>query len=258
MDLAKQLSSPLKIRAGRGGVLHLSGSAVAGVSRPGLRMELIDRLFAVPTLQSLRINGSEARLRFQSGRTRLSETMEAMAAAMRKPVRDPLPLAGGEVVFSALENRAVEIRRVGQRLTFWRIDEAGPASWRCFHPLILHEGIREQVLEDLATLAGIREESASRWLPGCVVVRCRPQKITPEHLLDVLEPAILRSVHLWHHVTGDFSPRRAIINTHAIIAPVSDYLLPQFRSVSAVLLFPDHLAKSQARRSIPAQSPFHP
>jgi E1-E2 ATPase len=219
---------PLKIEALRGGIVRLSGPALEEALLPAHRREFLDRCFAVPTLNTLRLAGTgiSVDLWFQRNQIPLSESVEGLAAAMRS--RDPgaWDLAHDEIVFSASQGRAVEIYRSGPELTFWRIEAVGRDRYRCFHPLIRIGRVRKCLLEDLATLAGVREESASSLADDCILVRVQPNRVSAEHLLDVMEPAIARALEEKYPPPIEISPRRLIVNANLGLAIISDYVFP--------------------------------
>ena len=220
----------LKIRVNRAGGLRLSGPVVAAATVPERRRELIDRCFAVPILRSLRLPAratDTVLLTFEHGRARLSETLDALAAAMRAPVPGTLPLANDDAVFSLVApGRALDIYRVGQRLTFWHFEQPDPGSYRCFHPFLASRRVREQILEELGTLAGIDEETGSSLRGGYLLLRGRAQKVTPAHLLDVLEPMLSRAAPLWSEPPSELTVNRVLTTANLAIAPVADFVFP--------------------------------
>ena len=220
----------LKIRVNRTGGLRLSGPVVAAATVPERRRELIDRCFAVPILRSLRLPGratDTVQLTFEHGRARLAETLDALAAAMRAPAPDTLPLANDAAVFNLVAPaRALDIYRVGERLTFWHFEQPDPGSYRCFHPFLASRRVREQILEELGTLAGIDEESGSPRRGGYLLLRGRAQKVTPAHLLDVLEPMLSRAAPLWNEPLPPLTVNRVLNTANLAIAPVADFVFP--------------------------------
>ena len=220
----------LKIRVDRAGGLRLSGPAVAAATVPERRRELIDRCFSVPTLRSVRLPGRAADtvlLRFERGHARLSETLDALAAAMRAAVPGTLPLANEDAVFSLVApGRPLEIHRVGARLTFWRFEQPAPGDYRCFHPLLASRRVRTQILDELGTLAGLDEESGSPRRGGHLRLRGPAQKISPAHLLEVLEPMLSRAAPSWVEPRAEMTILRLLNTANLAIAPVSDFVFP--------------------------------
>ena len=234
---ADQHDSPsLKIHTSRAGMVQLSGPSVAAACVPAHRREFIDRLFAVPTLLNLRFSGKLDRvhLAFQPGGAQLSETLDGLAAAMRNADPGAWVLPNDSHIFTLTAGHPLDVFRVGQRLSFWRIDSLAEEYYRCAHPLVRYEPVRKRILEDLATLAGVEEEKASRWLPDCLLIRTQAHRVTPEHLLDVLEPAIKRGLEEVELRPLEISPRRAVINMNLTLAPISDYLAPEIGYLNAV------------------------
>ena len=218
----------LKIRPGRGGRVRLTGEALVAAAAPARRREFMDRCFGVPTLQSMRISadGAVVDLLFEKNNAQLSETLAALAAAMKTLEPGEWELANYPEVVSGCTGHSLDVYRTGQRLTFWRIEAQSPSLFRCAHPLLRLDRVREGVLEELATLAGLEDQSASRWQLDSLTVRVQAHRVTTEHLLDVLEPAIAKAVSLASVTPGEISARSAIINTNLVLAPVTDYLMP--------------------------------
>ena len=146
---------------------------------------------------------------------------------MRLPTPDRLLLSNEEAVFSILApGRALDIYRIGQRLTFWRFEQPEPGSYRCFHPLLASPRVREHLLDELGSLAGIDEESESSRRGGFLLLRGRPQQVTPAHLVQVLEPMLSRAAPLWDAPPAELTVERVLVTANLAIAPVSDLVFP--------------------------------
>ncbi len=225
--------------------LRLSGRALAGLASAPWRRELIDRCFCLSTLASLRVQRDDRiDLIFQS-EAELAETMEGLAAAMRLALAPTQTLAHDEELLRIFSGRSLEIHRVGPALSFWHIEEVAPNVYACAHPLVNHDEVREIVLDELTSLAGVQDQRASG---GKIMVRCLPQKVTQQHLLDVLEPAIGRSLRTVGHSNLERAAANILVNTQVLLSPISDYLAPPLGIVNALLL--PLLNVGNARRAV--------
>lgn len=235
--------SPLDVRLGRGGRLVLLGQAIAAAAAPEHRRELIDRCFGLPALASLRLERDGGlRLRFVPKDEGMSwpEALTALGAAMRAPVLVPLALANAELVLDAPAHYPAAIYRAGPgRLTFWRIERPAPGRLRCAHPLLARPRVREAVLDELTTLAGVEQVDGAPWRRASLLLRCqRPEAFSLDQLLEVLEPAIAHAAPR-RRASGERSRRRrlnrVVVNAQLALSPLSDAYLPGLRPLTTGL-----------------------
>ncbi|HVJ80337.1 MAG TPA: hypothetical protein VNC50_04630, partial [Planctomycetia bacterium] len=133
----------------------LCGSRVAKACRRPTRRELIDRLFGLPDLKALQLDCRRKRLRleFFTAFDSVQEVLASIADVMRhRPVR-PLHLRHEELFLRESAPPAVEIRRWGTRLTFWKVDAPSSRIFYLAHPLLRQDRARRAVIDELGTFS---------------------------------------------------------------------------------------------------------
>jgi hypothetical protein len=217
-------------------IVHLQGHLVTDALAHTTRRDLIDRFFLLPTLDLLHLNTRTglARLHF-SEKIVKAEVLDALAAAMRRRVVERLPLAHEHLLLDESPSGPIEIWRVGQELSFWRIDQRGPGHYRLRHPLLDSDIVRQQVLQEFATLPDVVWKAPSYFHRATIHIWVRPHRIDPEQLIDTLDPILAE------YIAGpsEVAPRRfkeALVNANLALSPISDFLFPPLGLVNAVLV----------------------
>lgn len=215
---------------------HLEGNLLAEALSHKTRRDLIDRFFALPTLNRLHLNPHRgmARLHFDE-KLSAGEALEALAFTMRQREITRLPLAHEHLLLDDEHPDAIEIRRVGQELTFWRIDVRNPGHYRLRHPLLRSDIVREQVLQEFATIPDIVRQAPSYLHRATIHIWVRPHRIDPEHLIEILDPVLANYMAGPKEVTRQ-PFRDALINTNLVLAPISDFVYPPLGVVNALLV----------------------
>jgi hypothetical protein len=217
-------------------VLVLRGETIAAAAQAPTRRELINRLFSIPSLRSLRLNWRKGvvRLEFEAHLKSTADALAALASAMwgRQPAALPLPHE--EVI---LRNKGpFEIQRLGSGLTLWRVDMPSIRVYRLTHPLLRSDLVRKEVLNELGTLPDVVHQSLSVLLSAgdSVLVFVRPHRIDPTVFQDVLDPVLTRclSSGATHH-----GPKFSglMVNTNLALAPIADFLFPPLGMVNLAL-----------------------
>lgn len=221
-----------------GQTLHLQGDLLADALSFTTRRDLIDRFFALPTLSLLHLNTRQdkARLHFDKKLTR-AEALEALAQAMRSRVVERLPLANEHLLLDEAHPHpdAIEIRRLDGGLTFWRIEMRYPGHYRLWHPLLHSDIVREQVLQEFATLPDVVRKAPSYLHRATIHIWVRPHRIDPTHLIETLDPVLA------NYLAGPTEvPRHplkeAMVNANLVLSPVSDFLFPPLGLANVVLV----------------------
>lgn len=214
--------------------VSLSGSRIARACRRPVRRELIDRLFSLPDLRSLHLDCRRKRLRleFSTGFASVQEALASIAEAMRHRPPQPLELRHENELLHEGTPAAMEIRRWGTRLTFWKVDAPSSRIFYIGHPLLRGEQVRRAVIEELGTFS----DAVQRVIPfgdGLMVI-VRPFRMEPDFFPEALDPVLVRSL------AGDdasYSPKvqDSLVNTNLAIAPVADFLFPPAGIANAAL-----------------------
>ncbi len=215
---------------------HLQGDVLTEALAHTTRRDLIDRFFLLPTLSLLHLNTRQgrARLHFEEKATK-AEVLEALAAAMRSRIVERLPLAHEHLLLDERHDEAIEIRRMDRELTFWRIEMRNPGHYRLWHPLLRSDIVREQVLQEFATIPDVVQQAPSYLHRATIHIWVRPHRIAPEHLIEILDPVLAE------YMAGPKEvPRQpfkeAMVNANLILAPVSDFIFPPLGLVNALLV----------------------
>jgi soluble P-type ATPase len=213
--------------------LRLEGKELQTFTGETHRREFIDRCFSLPTLSSLEVSRNGRVTLYFFEKTKLSDTLRELGAAMRQSA-SVAPLAKGEEVLSLVGNKSWQIYRVGSHLSFWRIDEINEDQFRCFHPLIKESHFRDLILDEITTLAGVEVTRTDRH--GIVLTRDLHCKVTSLCLLETLETAIAKGLHNLPEVSIARNSHEALVNAHFAVSPISDYLFPPARFLNAIFL----------------------
>ena len=223
--------------ASRPGTVFISGEALAAAAQLATRRELIDRLFSLPALRAVRLNPARgaAVLSFETDDLSVPDALEALSVALRARTPPQLALPLDELLVTAWADQPFAVWRAEHGLTLWQVDELHAGRFRLSHPLLRHEAIREKVLDAVSTLAGVTHQTAPLAQPASIEVRCQPHRITAGILLEAIEPALADYTALI--AKNGFSLRPKLVAANFILAPISDFLLPQFGIVNAVLVW---------------------
>jgi len=213
--------------------LRLVGKDLQTFTGESLRREFIDRCFSLPTLSSLEVSrNGNVTLCFVE-KTKLSETLRGLGAAMRQTAT-VTPLPNDEDLLSLLGRKSWQIHRVGTQLSFWRIKEIHDEQFRCFHPLIKEAHFRDVILDEISTIAGVELTRSDRH--GIVLTKNLHYKITALCLLETLEAAITKGFQTLPEEDLIRNTHRTLINAHFAVSPISDYLFPPARFLNALFL----------------------
>ena len=213
--------------------LRLAGEALQELTGESCRREFIDRCFSLPTLSSLEVSQNGKVTLFFFEKTKLSETLRGLASAMRQAaIISPLPNA--QELLGLLQKKAWQIYRIGNQLSFWRIDESSQDEFSCFHPLLKEPHFRDLVLDEITTLAGVTVRRTDR--ARIVLTQNLPYKITRNCLLEILEAAILKGFQHPAEVDAIRESHRGLVNAHFAVSIVSDFLFAPAKAVNALLL----------------------
>ncbi len=215
------------ITAEAGGTrLRLEGDPIRRAAQPETRRALVDRLFSLPALLSLRLDPRRGSVCLTLDRDRgtTEEFLDALAHAMRSPAPRPLPLPLEEALLTRPDAGPVEIARLGRELTFWRIETLAPDRFRLRHPLLASVPLREQVVLELRRLPDVVGHAASLFQPATLHLRVKPHRVDPTDLRDTLDPVLV------HGLTGNgLQPAtltETLVHTNLVLAPISDFLFP--------------------------------
>jgi hypothetical protein len=219
-------------------VLILGGETIAAVAKSPTRRQLINRLFSIPSLKSLRLNWrkGEVRLEFVARLHSTGHVLAALAEAMggRPPVALPLPHE--EVILRNKGYSSFDIHRCGSGLTLWRVEMPSSRIYRLTHPLLRSEFVRKEVLNELGTLPDVVHQSLSVLLSSgeTLLVFVRPHRLDPALFQDVLDPVLTRclSAGAAHH-----GPKLSglMVNANLALAPIADFLFPPLGMVNLAL-----------------------
>lgn len=219
-------------------ILLLRGETIATAARVPTRRQLIDRLFSISSLKSLRLNWrkGEVRLEFSPDLSGTADLLAALASAMRGRPPAALPLLHEEVILRNKGPSAFEIRRLRSELTLWRVDTPSPRVCRLTHPLLRSDFVRKEVLNELGTLPDVVDQSLSVLLSGgdSLLVFVRPHRMDPAVFPDVLDPVLTRclSSGTSHHAPKVGS---LMVNVNLAVAPFADFLFPPLGIVNLAL-----------------------
>ena len=216
--------------------VHVQSDLLIGALSHGTRRDLIDRFFALPALARLHFNvrKGRARLHFEEAMER-EEVLEMLAAAMRSRIVQRLPLANEHLLLDDLHEEAIEIYRIGNELSFWRIDMRNPRHYRLWHPLLQSDIVREQVLQEFTMVPDVVRHAPSYIHGSTIHIWVRPHRIEPAHLIEILDPVLA------NYMAGpaEVAPNRfkeALVNTNLLFAPISDFLFPPLGLINALLV----------------------
>jgi E1-E2 ATPase len=218
-------------------VLVLGGETIAAAAKAPTRRQLINRLFSIPSLQSLRLNRrkGEVRLEFAARLHSTADVLATLAEAMggRPPISLPLP---HEEVILRDKGPSFEIHRCGSGLTLWRIEAPSSRMYRLTHPLLKSDFVRKEVLDELGTLPDVVHQSLSVLLSSgdTLLVFVRPHRLDPTIFQDVLDPILTRclSTAPSHHQP---SATGWMVNANLALAPIADFLFPPLGMVNLAL-----------------------
>jgi E1-E2 ATPase len=210
-------------------VLILGGETIAAAAKAPTRRQLINRLFSIPSLQSLRMNRrkGEVRLEFAARLHSTADVLATLAEAMggRPPIALPLPHE--EVILRNKGSSSFEIHRCGSGLTLWRVEAPSSRMYRLSHPLLKSEFVRKEVLDELGTLPDVVHQSLSVLLSSgeTLLVFVRPHRLDPTVFQDVLDPVLTRCLS-----TAESNHRPSfsgwMVNANLALAPIADFLFP--------------------------------
>jgi hypothetical protein len=214
----------------------LQGDLLSGALAHTTRRALIDRFFALPTLNRLHLNSRRgmARLYFDDKISR-EEGLEALAFVMRSRIIPQLPLALDHLLLDDALDAGIEIRRMGGELTFWHIEAHNARHYRLWHPLLRSEIVREQVLQEFATLPDVIRKAPSYFHRGAIHIWVRPHRIDPAHLIELLDP-VLANYMAGPREIARRPFKEAMVNANLLLSPVSDFLFPPLGLVNALLV----------------------
>lgn len=220
----------------RGGIF-ISCQALADAAQLPTRRELIDRLFSIRALRALRLDPvrGSAWLTFDSGTITVPEALEALAVALRLRTSARLSLPYEELLLTGPAGQTFEVYRAQRGLTLWRTEELQAGRFRLSHPLLAHAAIREKVLDALARVAGVSQQEAPLIRPFSIEVWCQPHRINSEILLEVVEDALADYPQLL--ATVGIPLRETLVAANFALAPISDFLFPPLRIVSAIMIW---------------------
>jgi hypothetical protein len=219
-------------------ILILGGESVAAAAQAPTRRQLINRLFSIPSLKSLRLNRrkGEVRLEFSTRWHSTADLLALLASAMWGRPPAALPLLHEEVILRNKGSSFFEIHRLGSGLTLWRVEMPSTRVYRLTHPLLRSDFVRKEVLNELSTLPDVVHQSFSVLLSGgdSLLVFVRPHRIDPTLFQDVLDPVLTRclsggGIHHRPTLSG------VMVNTNLALAPLADFLFPPLGMVNLVL-----------------------
>jgi hypothetical protein len=217
-------------------VLLLSGETIVAAARAPTRRRLINRLFSITSLRSLRLNWRKGEVRLEFSPASIGEVLAALALAMRGGPAGELPLLHEEVIGGDKGPSAFEIRRLGAGLTLWRVDSLSTRVYRLTHPLLRSEFVRKEVLNELSTLSEVVHPSLSVLFSGgdSLLVFVMPHRIDPTVFQEVLDPVLTRclSTRPTHRAPV---LRGLMVNTNLMLAPLADFLFPPLGMVNLAL-----------------------
>ena len=216
--------------------LHLHGDLLVEALSHTTRRDLIDRFFALPALNFLHLNTRQgkARLHFEEEIAK-ADVLDALAAALRRRTVERLPLANDHLLLDDMHPDAFEIRRVGGELTFWRIEMRNPGHYRLWHPLLRSDFVRDQVLQEFATLPDVVRKAPSYLHRATIHIWVRPHRIDPGHLIEILDPVLA------NYMAGPAEIvqqpfKEAVINANLFLSPISDFIFPPAGLINAVMV----------------------
>jgi hypothetical protein len=219
-------------------ILILGGESVATAAQAPTRRQLINRLFSIPSLKSLRLNRrkGEVRLEFSTRWHSTADLLALLASAMWGRPPAALPLLHEEVILRNKGSSFFEIHRLGSGLTLWRVEMPSTRVYRLTHPLLRSDFVRKEVLNELSTLPDVVHQSFSVLLSGgdSLLVFVRPHRIDPTLFQDVLDPVLTRCLSgggIHHRPTSS----GVMVNTNLALAPLADFLFPPLGMVNLVL-----------------------
>jgi hypothetical protein len=218
-------------------VLILGGETIAAAAKAATRRQLINRLFSIPSLQSLRLNRrtGEVRLEFAARLHSTADVLTTLAEAMggRPPIALPLP---HEEVILSDKRSSFEIHRCGSGLTLWRVEAPSSRMYRLTHPLLKSDFVRKEVLDELGTLPDVVHQSLSVLLSSgeTLLVFVRPHRLDPTIFQDVLDPVLTRCLS-----TAQPHQRPSasgwMVNANLALAPLADFLFPPLGMINLAL-----------------------
>jgi hypothetical protein len=219
-------------------ILLLRGETIEAASQVATRRQLINRLFSIPSLKSLRLNRrkGEVRLEFAAPLPSTANLLTSVASAMGGRSPTALPLLHEEVILRNKGSSSFEIHRLGSGLTLWRVEMPSIRVYRLTHPLLRSDFVRKEILNELSTLPDVVHQSFSVLLSGgdTLLVFVRPHRIDPTVFQDVLDPVLTRclSAGTTHH-----RPKLSglMVNTNLALAPLADLLFPPLGMVNLAL-----------------------
>jgi hypothetical protein len=218
-------------------VLVLGGETVAAAAKAPTRRQLINRLFSIPSLQSLRLNRrkGEVRLEFAARLHSTAYVLATVAEAMGGRPPTALPLPHEEVILQD-KGSSIEIHRCGSGLTLWRVEAPSSRMYRLTHPLLKSDFVRKEVLDELGTLPDVVHQSLSVLLSSgeTLLVFVRPHRLDPTIFQDVLDPVLTRclSTAQSHHRP---SASGWMVNANLALAPLADFLFPPLGMINLAL-----------------------
>jgi E1-E2 ATPase len=219
-------------------ILLLGGETIAAATKSTSRRQLINRLFSIPSLNSLRLNWrkGEVRLEFAARLHSTADVLGALASAMSGRPPAALPLLHEEVILRNKGSSAFEIRRFGSGLTLWRVEMPSARVYRLTHPLLRSDFVRKEVLNELSTIPDVVHQSFSVLLSGgdSLLVFVRPHRLDPTVFQDALDPVLTRCL------SADPLHRRSkfsglMVNTNLALAPIADFVFPPLGIVNLAL-----------------------
>ena len=230
----------------RGSTLELTSELVTSAAAAATRRELLDRLFSISALHGARVDSrrGSALLDFRPNQPTVAESLEALTAAMRLRQPERLSFPNEHFLFTVAFDGVFEVRRAERKLTLWQIDEVSPERFVAVHPLLRCDATREQILDTLSCLAGVRHCFAHG--VGGLEISCQPHRVNHTILLDVLEPAIADAASLAGRAKS-LPLRSTAVTVNLVLAPISDFVFPPL-GVANVLL----LVMLSARNVLPA------
>jgi hypothetical protein len=235
---ARSRARALRVRAERRpGTVFISGEALAAAVQLATRRELIDRLFSLPALRAVRIDPARgaAALTFEAEELSIPDALEALAVTLRAKNPHHFELPHDELLVTRWAEQPFSVWRAERGLTLWQVEELHAGHFRLTHPLLEHRAIREKVLDAIATIAGVSRQVAPLIRSSSIEVWCQPHRVNEDILLEAIEPALTDYQSLI--ASQGFSLRPKIVAANLLLAPISDYLLPQLKIFNAVMVW---------------------